>query len=95
MMVNAQLDKELMGKLWYHTDSLRIERSLQQRAPAILVDLESQFLTGPHASLCVSAPVITAETRKTGLLLAARFNIETSIRDYDTGQKYGNFVRAL
>jgi hypothetical protein len=68
---------------------------MKQRAPAILINLENQFLTGAHASLCISSPVITIEKRSSELLIAARFNMETSILEYSTDQKYGCTTNAV
>ncbi|GAB1318337.1 hypothetical protein MFIFM68171_08547 [Madurella fahalii] len=92
LIIHGSSTAKQLEDLFQHTEALRTRRSMNRRAPAIIVNLDNQFLTGAHASLCVLAPIITVEKRRGELLVAARFNLETSVLEYSTGHKDGHEV---
>lgn len=54
----------------------------------------NQYFTGPknrpYVSICVLDPLITVERHREKYHIAARFNIETTILDYNTHQRFGS-----
>lgn len=64
--------------------------------PAMIVNLDDQFPIGPetasnpYTSVGVLAPCITIERHGQQLHIAARFNIETTIQNYSSANRYSS-----
>jgi hypothetical protein len=85
-MIKQWVPEDIQDKLWAHTRELRKQAPKGPEA-AIFADLEDQFYSGPHISLCILAPVITIERRQKQLFIAVRFNIETTILRYNSKKR--------